>query len=401
MTTNPFHMRHVILLAIIVFYLSPILAICIYLTTFVSFKDAWNIFSGGLLLTFTGSIILFWIMHSWEKSLHSQVIAKDTHPEESESSIPIEQEESSVKPQMEKLQNELSQLSQEVQTKTEELQILQRDKELSQKQYEQLSNDYQRDKIALQDQLEQHKSFIHELQDTIDQQRSTIEKKQQQISQLETKVGDLTYEIKTLLHLAESTTGSNFDKEPSKGSWMDLPTKSEALAFPSDEEDSLHYPNAQTHSCDDAMMQLKRCLDIAQKMTGSAHFGSENSRLRDLSVDNFALDLRRLCDSLRSENNSAILLYSPTEDKLIFANNQVKTLLGWSPDKLVQNFSEIIQEGEKEWKSHLAHISLKNESQARLLMRTKKGHDLLVHCHLGVIPTGVFRYHVIGVLHPA
>jgi hypothetical protein len=168
-----------------------------------------------------------------------------------------------------------------------------------------------------------------------------------------------------------------------------------------DEEEITHESKIRVHSCQDAMIQLKRCLDIAQKITSSSHFNSESSRFRDFPVDNFVLDLRRLCDSLRSENQCAILLYSPKEEKVIFANNQVKTLLGWSPEKIVQNFGDIIQEGDQEWKHHLAHISLKHESQVKLQFKTKKGHDLLVHCHLGMIPTGVFRYHVIGVLHPA
>lgn len=404
--TNPFHSRYAVLCAIIFFYLLPIIVICCYLGTS---HLAWNAMSWGLLTAFGGSIALFWILHSRELFFKARGSEKKNATSIHPTPLISEQESHSKEEIAQKLgefQRHQDYLNNELESKNEEIIVLQRDKEFSQQRYEAIIEEFHQYKINVVEELDQHKTFIQKLQEAIDQQRITIDKKQQQISQLETKVGDLTYEIKTLLHLAESTHSSTASSHSENEYMFHEPQEfatedySYLQGFP-EEHEAPYFSRNPGNSCNHATEQLKRCLDIAQKMIGSSRFNNENSRFRDLDVDNFALDLRRLCDSLRSENNSAILLYSPKEDKLIFANNQTKTLLGWNPEKIVQSFSEIIQEGNQEWRNTLAHIGLKNESQIRLLLRTKKGHDLLAHCHLGMIPTGIFRYHVIGVLHPA
>ncbi len=118
----------------------------------------------------------------------------------------------------------------------------------------------------------------------------------------------------------------------------------------------------------------------------------------DSPADSFALDLRRLCDSLRSENSCTILLYSPKENQLLFANNQIKTVTGWSPDKFVQNFSDIMQD-EAPWRQGIASLTMRSEAKVDLTFKMKSGQDISVHGLLGLIPTGIFRQHIIAVLY--
>jgi hypothetical protein len=125
------------------------------------------------------------------------------------------------------------------------------------------------------------------------------------------------------------------------------------------------------------------------------------SRFRDLPINNYTLDLRRLFDSLRSENAGVVFVYSQKENKLLFTNNVVKNVLGWSPEKFTQDFQEIVQDGLQEWKNAVSQLLIKGETNTRLVIKTKSGQDMMFQCQLGIIPTGIFRNHVIGVLYPA
>ena len=75
----------------------------------------------------------------------------------------------------------------------------------------------------------------------------------------------------------------------------------------------------------------------------------------------------------------------------------------------MSDFSSIIQEGLGDWKKALSTLSgaqdshaqlLVKTAQARFLAKTKQGQEKILNCHLGVIPTGLFRNHIIGVLYP-
>lgn len=146
-----------------------------------------------------------------------------------------------------------------------------------------------------------------------------------------------------------------------------------------------------------AETQLKRCLDIATKMTGSTNIGG-TSRVRDLQVDSYALDLRRLCDSLRVENSCIVILFSQKENKLLFVNNHVKNITGWSPEKFLQDFPEIIQNKTDVWNAGISQLASYPEVKLSLPIKTKDGHEIRLHCLLGAINTGLFRHHVIGIL---
>ena len=376
--------RHTILWAIVICYLVPILSLTAFFNIISPPHLIWRGLAIGILLSAAGSLILYFLLTYWElnrrpQSAAPQIVHQNAASEDN---------------------HENARLIKELDTKNDEIEQLQREIEKNIFQYETIINEYNTYKIQAREQIEQQSRLLNELKESLVEQRTGIERKQLQISQLETKVSDLTYEIKTLLHLAESAATSTQKESLSPADGMVMyETPFHYSTKPIEEEpDFSVLIEKQISTAHEASLQLKRCLDIAQKITRSSHF-AEPSRFRDFSSDSFALDLRRLCDSLRSENNSSILLYSPKEDSLIFANNQVKFLSGWSPDKFVQNFSEIIQDGLKEWKNGIAALSLKNESQVKIILKTRSGQDILVNCHMGMIPTGIFRHHIIAVLY--
>jgi PAS domain-containing protein len=209
-----------------------------------------------------------------------------------------------------------------------------------------------------------------------------MDKKLQQIAHLETKVSDLTYEIKTLIQLAEI-------ENQSMPVYSNLPTENSAQGYlPAqdiNDDDIPYLTEKMVRNEAQAAIQLKRCIDIAQKITGASHYNNSNSRFKDLTIDNYTLDLRRLFESLRMENASAVVFYSRKENKILFVNNQSRQLLGWSPDKFVQSFN--------------ASLAIKNDAYVNLKMKSKAGSQVDVQALLGIIPTGIFRHHILGVLY--
>ena len=159
------------------------------------------------------------------------------------------------------------------------------------------------------------------------------------------------------------------------------------------------FPEKQVRNQAQAAIQLKRCIDIAQKITGASHYNNSNSRFKDLSIDNYTLDLRRLFETLRMENASTVFFYSQKESKVLFVNNQSRNLLGWSPDKFVQSFYDIIEPSKEIWKQGITSLAIKNDVQVSLKMKSKAGSSTDVQVHLGIIPTGLFKHHILGIMY--
>lgn len=352
--------RYTIVLILLLCYLLPLVGLTLYATTITPASELWNVLSIGLALTFFCSLAIFWAIASQVNTDVPREISTPPAPQKNEY---IELYQDAMK-QNESLQEQIEKIKVESEGLHANTQAIQ----------EQLEEQ----KRAAVKQLQQQQTQIRELQGTIADQKSLLEKKQQQISQLDTKVNDLTYEIKTLLQLAEAHT-SILNSEPKE---------------PATQES---YSNErQIQNEDDASSQLKHCVDIAQKMTGSSHFGSYT----DSRLDTFSIDLRRLGDNLRTENGCAILLYSPKENQLLFANPQIKTFTGWSPDKFIQNFHDLIHNNDT-WQRTISSLSMRNEASIQLGVKTKSGGETDLHGQLGVIPTGIFKHHVIAVLYEA
>jgi len=301
----------------------------------------WTIFSFALLLIFCGSLLmLLWLNSSWGQ------------PEEVYAELANPLDKASVCKEEDVHEREI--LSQNF---SEAL----KDKEAIEKQCNDL-----REKLS---------SLTYESAQSIEELRAALDQKQQQIVHFENQINDLRYEIKTLLHLTE----------------IDYPQKE----FSQSEEESPLLPEERGFFHEhlvangaEAKVLLKSCLEKAQKITGASQL---NSTSRIKAIDHSALDLRLLFDALREENGALIAVFSPKDSKLLFANNQTKSLLGYSPEKFVQEFQAIIQEYLEPWNEAVNQLSTKSELSLPLEMIGKGGESVHVSCHLAGIPIGIFR----------
>jgi uncharacterized coiled-coil protein SlyX len=336
----------------------------------------WAIFSVGLLCAAVGSLALYRMLAKWQETIQPAQLEPQT--EETHDELPAESETNT---------DELDQKNAEIQS----LIISQED---YRKGTEQTIELISAENKKLEEQLVHKERLREEVEQILAETRATSERRQQRINQLETKVRDLSYEIKTLLQLTDISEGDQ-TQQPKTLHEAKAPYYTDTLMHP------IKLGEQQVQTEEDAIEQLKRCLNTAQKLTGSSHYSNSSSRLRGIPVDNFALDLRSLFDSLRSETSCAVLVYSPKEDKLLFANDQIKHLTGWSADKFIQNFDHIVQEGKDEWREGIGQLSSRAQSKVRLIVKSRSNEDTLIHGVLGAIPTGIFRNHIIVIMYTA
>lgn len=388
--------RHALAVLVLVLYTLPLLVLSGW--TQIT-HDGWTLLSLGLLLTAAGTYTMMRRMESFERafltklSQPGQSIAK-----EAESPIPdfspfIEQIENqrTTLAEAEKAYNELT-ASYEV--LTEDYQKILREKEVVQRQAEAHQQEHRIYKKNTQEQNDYQQLLLVEHQRSIAELRDLLEKKQQHIQQLESKTRDMNYEIKTLLQLAEKpvsgyTEPSVIPLHPARHP----PTPK--MHWETGEPNILDFA---VRTNEEAHVHLKRLLDLAQRITGTSLFSS-SPRFREMPLDNYALDLRSLFDRLKEINASTIIVYSLKENKLLFVNDQIKELLGLNPDKFVHQFQETVQEGQPEWREVLRQLSFKNEAKTTLQLKSRTGQEVNVECLLGIVPTGIFRHHLIGLLY--
>lgn len=418
-------------IAIIFFYLLPLLFFASYSIGLMSHHKSWSVLSFGLLLIACGSLSLILLVYYWELALKEKIQTEHAKPShlisfnpEKENKVTsldsshnfsplIDSETLSIKDDIKDLslletnlkesQSEQMRLEEEVQCKSQKIEHLTEENQLLSIKAQQTIQDFADYKLFSEEQLKQRQLQINVLQQMIEDQRGEMEKRQDQIYQLDTKVHDLSYEIKTLLYLHETESAPAKKEETFKtkinGPFLeDLDDYPMQAAFiPSNNHSS---SDKWIRSAPEANILLKKCITMAQKLTGANYYSNEATRYREFSSSNYAIDQRRLFDGLRNEEGGLIVVYSQKEHKLLFANQQSKTLLGWSPDKFTSDFSTIIQEGSTDWKRGLNTLTSATESQIRLLAKNKNGQEILLSCHLGIVPSGLFRNHIIGVLYP-
>jgi hypothetical protein len=419
--------------AIIFFYLLPILVLSAYSLGLMPANSSWSIFSIGLVAGLCGAGILYILLCQWESSLRdkltSEVIVKKKIPEPPK---PVAPEQNF---QFEELQTRQSKLMADIQAKEDDLQRAHQDQEQCHYHMQQAIQELEVYKNSTLEQFQQRDQLLKDYQLTIEAQKEMIEQQQQQINALESREKDLSYELKTLLqvtHLDQDEVETQFSP-PYPQNFPEEITERVAhipqheietqfsppypQGFPEEIQDRVVHitppyplsepesesvmPLEQTESIavltpETASQELKRCIEIATRITG-ANAGGGNPRL---IVDNYALDLRQLCDSLRNENSCIVLLFSQNENKLLFANNQVKNMLGWTSEKFIQSFSEIIQDSTEEWRKGISLLTTQPEARIRVEIGTKAGDTSPFYCHLASIPTGPFRHHIIAVLYP-
>lgn len=425
---------------VIIFYLIPLLFFSMLNLSNVTQNKNWTLFSLGLLLAVIGTFALTLLLYYWEQSVGTTRKEFPTYDYLQQQTFVSENTEAKVTsidssmtfepPYAENLaetepvgnskeinlletalkanQEQQEHLVKAFEAKVQELE--KQDEEMKQLEIKalQIAQDFADYKLFSEEQLKQKQLQLTAFQQIIEDQRTEMEKRQEQIYQLDTKVHDLGYEIKTLLYLNEEdhvkTKSASTHKEETfsafarSQSQVALEQTTPALQTALQDVQALENP---VQTSVEATALLRKCISMAQKLTGANYHGNETSRYRDFSSSFFAIDQRRLFDNLRSEAGAIIVVYSQKDNKLLFVNNQSKTLLGWSPEKFVTDFASIMQEGINDWKKALSILASASDSCVRLLAKTKEGQEMILNCQLGVIPTGLFRHYVIGILYPA
>jgi hypothetical protein len=424
--------RHSLSLAVVILYVVPFLFFIFYSVGLMSRNKSWSVLSLGLLLLASCCLGLILFIHYWEEALKYHIREEKSHPLQLDERIEkmnkvtaIEsstQSETSIRTE---IQSDLIALNlipedsnqpqkldlEDSETKEQEIIKLLQEKTILNGQLEETIRDFSDYKLFSEEQLKQKSLQAANLQETIDAHQINMEQKQLQIRELETKIRDLNYEIKTLLYLHESqpntaknifqTTPEPLASHPSRASAeCAVDFTGDDPTHPVSIENEGGVGKNQIKTSGEASALLRRCISLAQKLSGTNYYGNESSRYWEISTPHYTIDQRRLFDSLRNETGAVTLVYSPRDNRVLFVNNQCKDILGWSPEKFVQSFSSIIQEGLAEWKKSLSLLSASTpEAQARLLMKSKCGQEIMMNCHLGSIPSGVFRNYIIGVLY--
>jgi len=234
----------------------------------------------------------------------------------------------------------------------------------------------------------ERESILAEYQQAINNQRARLEAKQERVAQLESKVNDLSFEIRTLLQVDEMEAAPlSGDRGPAHrevDQWVEtLPPSSD--------------PGVHTQY--DAFVVLHRCLQTAHGLTGAGHFSGESSRLSELSLSNATIDLRRLFDKLKGESDAMVVAFSRSEGRLLFANAMTRALLGWSSERFVRDFAHLLRGGRREWDEATQTIQPGEEASLRLVLRDKEGSDQLIQCCMGMVARGAFKGCILAVLY--
>ena len=260
--------------------------------------------------------------------------------------------------------------------------------------YNKLKEEQVGSRESLFEEIKRKDLHITDYQHTITEQRVIIEKKQRYITKLESKVRDLMYEIRSLLQLEEAPPPLPFTSAP----FVEMQEKALRIETP-----YIAAPVMGAVPTYDLSVQLQRYVEAAEHFTGADHLayvGGKAPRFLDISRDSYAIDLRRLFDLFREEATGILFLYSLGEEKFLFVGNLVKTLLGWSPEKFMKDFPQLLTHGYTEWRQGLTKLPSLRETKLQIALRNKSGDELLFQCFLGLIAKGPFSHHVIGILSP-
>jgi hypothetical protein len=225
-------------------------------------------------------------------------------------------------------------------------------------------------------------SLIADYQMTIAEQRGVIEKKTIYIRQLEKKMEALVSEIKYLLQP---------DPPISMQSELDLPTD---YLFERYKPAIPFFSTAYDYS-----LRVKKYIERAENLTGMDHLGyigRETPRFLDINVDSYAVDRRRLFDSFKDETNGVVFLLSLHEQKFVFIHSLIKSLVGWSPEKMIHDFPQLITRGYAEWEASLQRVKMMNESAVQLHLLNKAGQCVQIEGYMGKIARGPFARHALG-----
>lgn len=201
---------------------------------------------------------------------------------------------------------------------------------------------------------------------------------------------DDDYACKTFLQISEASS-TFLSKESSLEDQSDEASSIKELSSLSHQESS----SMQS----EAFFRLRHFLEDAEKITPSQHFKQQTSPFCHSAADNYALDLRRLLEGLREEQEFIIWLYSPKDCKLLFASPQVRNVSGFSPDQFAQNFINILI-SKPAWQQAISNLEKDDnrEMPMQLSIKARSLEEIFLQGCLGKISTGIFAGHLIAVL---
>ncbi len=396
MQQTPLKHNHNLISTIFVGYLLPLIFLSFFAVWSVQWNSPWSILPLGLIISAAGTCLLYL---QFLKHRTVSVVMQQEAPQEfdNEKLAQIEKKAAEAELDAQQLQTIVENLNKRFHEIEQDRDQLRLTVESTQKEYA----IYKHDSSIL---LEQNRALLAEYHFTIQEQREVLEKKQQHILQLDTKVHDLSYEIKALVQVEAfesvmvSAGGGGSSKVIQHPAMNHSDSVYNSLPSPSQLEEVVL--TKKVTDSPDAHRLLQRCIDIAQKITGASYYNSgAAARPRDIPTDPFAFDLRRLCESLRSENGGMILLYSQKEHKPLFVNDFAKEFTGWASDKFIMNFPEILSPSQGEWDKAMQQMAFKNDTSLELHLKSRNGSEIKLKGEMGMIPTGVFRNNIIVVLY--
>jgi len=395
---------------VLLFYLLPVLLFSKHSIGLMSANKSWSVISLGLVISLFGSALFIVLIKNWEEAVREKSLAKIkvTSPVFAEEKItPLNSYESdeqlvTLETALDESQQQSQQLASELQTQNEHLRQVTEEGGLCRQRLETLKKEYEEYRHNIEHSMVQGNQELSQAKERLEQMARQVEEQSRLNSELESKNRDLSYEVKTLLELEDRESASSA-RASSAESFHPV------MAAFADGGEDLHAASAdeltavsserQVHSPYDAVLELQRCIDIAKDLKGAAHLSDGSSRL---GADAYAIDLRRLFDKFRHETSSPIVLYNPSEEKVLFASNQVTGILGWSPEKFASDFFSLLQEGSEQWREASKSLDGTNHQTVSLVIKTETAAtDALVHGYINSVPSGPFANHVIGVFLPA
>lgn len=360
----------------------------LFLTTCVA-KQGEEVILVALLSSLLGGIGGYYLLWSWERRLQKAVARLVEEKCQQVNMLPSQEVENFrheferarlgyehqidlLNSSVQKSKEQVNELNLQMDKKLEEVRLAYLEYEDLRKEYARLDEEYKRYKAEIQSQFNHKESLISDYQKTISEQRSIIEKKQHYISKLEGKVRDLMYEIRSLLQIEDPLL--------------------EKIPMVKEEEPAQMSIQQRPY---DHSLQVTRYVSMAEQFTGADHLGG---RFIDSAMHRYAIDLRPLFDNLRDESSGLIFVYSQVEDKFLFVNKIIKNILGWSGEKFMKDFEELVSQGYTDWRQAISEISKERQKRLQLVLKTKTGEQKPFDCYMGLITKGPFANYVIGMM---
>ena len=382
--------RQSLLGTVICLYSLPLAIAILYRLPLFSPERNWGALGVGLLLLSIGSLCLYFYLTRFISDVPEKEQPPAPHPQ-MEDLIQAEAELTEATKKIDALEESFKE-------KETKIKKIYESKQQSDEKISALEHQLKEAKEQLNAEIDHQKIMIDEYAQSIKEQREIIRKKQKQISDFEGRVHDLSYEVKTLLQLADAPAAPSFTGQKEA---MKVSESAQAYHIPQIESEDQSAPVRRVSTIQEAKALLKRCVETAQKTTHTHPFSTTSPRMRNLPIDNYALDFRRLFDNLRSESSGIVLLYSQRERKLLFSNQQAQARLGWSTEQVIQHFPEFVQEGYEEWTQGLTSLEPGKEKEISIILRDRSGDSIPFLAFVNSIPTGIFKHHAIIVLYPA